>query len=238
MTNFNFKVNWEKLCMPLMRTEQIQKEIKKGVRGYMKNRQISFIYDYKLTDEEKRLENSNKKEYKKIIQEKKNENSFNYKEFIKYDYPLKYAQGDTICDINEEIEQRIIVLLTEHNILKKDTNEPTDCIDEIMEEYLCSDHYAEYQKYKYNVIEPYVNAEYDKDYRYYCLWGGCHWYNPTFGITLARMVMPHIKWKLIVGDFHTTVVSEDEILVFDILYYDENDVDTFGGKHAISDATR
>ena len=45
--------------------------------------------------------------------------------------------------------------------------------------------------------------------------------------------MPNIKWKIIKGDIHTTVVSEDETLVFDILYYDETDLETFGGKKSI-----
>ena len=107
-----------------------------------------------------------------------------------------------------------------------------------MYDYFGSEKYAQYQKYKNSVSEPYMNIERDKDYRYYCLWGGCHWYNTSFGIELARMVMPNITWKLIEGDIHTTVVSDDEKLVFDILYYDEKDTVTYGGNAAVRDATR
>ena len=247
MTNFNFKANWEKLCMPLMRTEQIQKEIKRGVKGYMTNRRLDYIHEYKLNDEQKQLKYTDKKEYNKLIQ--KNKYTFGYEEFIKFDYPLKYAQGDSICNIDDEIEERVIHLLTENNILKKNINKPSEFIneegelidcsdDDIMNDYMSSDQFDAYEQYKYGVISPYLNVEKDKDFRYYCLYGGCHWYNSTFGITLARMVMPHIKWKLIIGDFHTTVASDDEKLVFDILYYDNNDTDTFGGKQAIIEATR
>lgn len=126
-----------------------------------------------------------------------------------------YSQGDSICDTDEEIEKRTTDFLIENNILKKDENEPNlNDDDEIMDEYMCS---VEYEKYKYNVIEPYVNEERDKDYRYYFLFGGCDWYNPSFRITLARLFMPNIKWKIIKRYIHTTVVSEDETLVFCIL---------------------
>jgi len=211
MTNFNFKKDWEKFCMPIMRTDRIYKAIKKGVKGYVTN---SFI------------------EGKPFLKEEP---------FKKNDYPLRHAQGDSICFVEDEIEERIIPLLKEKGILKDDRNKPLREAYEDEESFFeASDAYLdeEYTKYKNSIIEPYVDVERMKNYKYFCLYGGCHWYNPTFGITLARMVMPDIKWKIIVGNYHTTVVSHDEKLVFDILYFDEEDTETYGGRHAIQEAKK
>lgn len=210
MINYNFKDNWEQMCMPLIRTEAIQLQIKIGVRGF--NRSIKR-------------------------EQKTNGLSYSHMEYKKYDYPLKYSRGDFICGLTDEIEARVTSLLIERNILKPDENEAI--LNEFeLDEYAETDNYELYQKYKQSVIEPYVNAECDKDYRYYCLFGGCHWYNKSFGLTLAKMVMPTIEWKIIEGGFHTTVVSLDEKLVFDILYYDDTDIITFGGQKAIYEARR
>ena len=253
MSNFNFKKNWEKLCMPVMRTERIQTAIKKGVIGFLKNSKNVYI-EGKLSDEQRGLEYTNKKEYKKILREKETEcidifNKGRWK-YIKGEYPIYYARVDAICDIEEDIEERVTKLLIENGVLKKDENDTIDFTkiyesgefsgleEDLMYDYFGSEKYEQYQKYKNSVIGPYMNNERDKDYRYYCLWGGCHWYSASFGIELARMVMPNITWKLIEGDIHTTVVSDDEKLVFDILYYDEKDTVTYGGNAAVRDATR
>ena len=67
----------------------------------------------------------------------------------------------------------------------------------------------------------------------YQFYSACHWWNSTFGLTLARILQPDIKWKVKRGKKHTTVISIDRQFVFDILYYDEDDV-TLGGQNAIS----
>ena len=210
MTNYNFKDNWEQICMPLMRTEEIQRQIKIGVSGLNKSIKRERI---------------------------KHALPHGCIEYKKYDYPLKYAKGDFICDLNDAIEERITKLLIERNILKPDENE-IGLNDDELEDYVGTDKYEIYQKYKQNIIEPYLNAEYDRDYRYYCLFGGCHWYNKSFGLTLAKLVMPMVEWRIIEGMYHTTVASLDEKLVFDILYYDYKDKLTFGGQNAITEAKR
>jgi hypothetical protein len=48
------------------------------------------------------------------------------------------------------------------------------------------------------------------------------------------MVMPDVEWVTKQSDIHATVMSKDEKLLFDILYYDENVAD-FGGKKALED---
>ena len=91
MSNFNFKKNWEKLCMPVMRTERIQKAIKKGVNAFLKNSKNVYI-EGKLSDEQRDLEYTNKKEYKKILKEKETEciDTFNKGrwKYIKSEYPI------------------------------------------------------------------------------------------------------------------------------------------------------
>jgi len=44
----------------------------------------------------------------------------------------------------------------------------------------------------------------------YCLIGGCHWLNPTFCLTLAKIIMPKERWKIKRSDYHTTVVNSDD----------------------------
>jgi hypothetical protein len=61
--------------------------------------------------------------------------------------------------------------------------------------------------------------------------------SPTFGLTLAKIIYPNEKWIVKKGFHHTTIVNKNETLVFDILYFDEND-EMKGGKLAISDAEK
>ena len=214
MTNFNFKRDWEQICMPVIRTNRIYGAMKQGIKRYMDVR-ISELGEEVLDAFD--LEHI-------------------AKPFKRNDYPLRHARGDSICDEEEKIEDRVITFLKEKGILKDDVNEPDS--DSAWEDYQDTSLKAQYDKYKQTVIEPYLDVERMRNYKYFCLYGGCHWYNPTFGITLAKMVMPDIKWKIISGEFHTTVVSHDEKLVFDILYFDEKDTETYGGRHAIVEAKR
>ena len=95
--------------------------------------------------------------------------------------------------------------------------------------------YEKYEKYRTEyldpLLEPYVNQYKKTHMDSYCLWGGCHWWNPTFGLTLARIIMPNEKWIVRSSDYHTTIVNEDETKIFDILYYDKDDK-SFGGDNA------
>ena len=86
------------------------------------------------------------------------------------------------------------------------------------------------------IIDSYMNLERNKNYIYYCCYGACHWYNPTFCLELAKLVMPEIDWQTLRGSKHTTITNKDETLVFDILYFDNNDTETFGGKKALAEA--
>ena len=67
--------------------------------------------------------------------------------------------------------------------------------------------------------------------------GACHWWNPTFSLTLAKLVYPNEKWKIKKGFYHTTVVNLNESLVFDILYFDENE-EMKGGTLALCESSK
>ena len=222
MTNFNFKKDWEQLCMPLVRTNRMHKAMKKGVLGFHENSMVGS----KVTEE-----------YRKEQLRKHN--------LKKNDYPLNHIYCDAFCNADQDIEDRIVPLLKKKKVLKEDENAPRsedfktwESFDDAFGDYFESRTYEKYQKYLRSVIQPYMDVERMKNYKYFCLYGGCHWWNPTFGITLASMVMPSIKWKIIKGEYHTTVASHDENLVFDILYFDEKDTETFGGREALMEAKK
>ena len=97
------------------------------------------------------------------------------------------------------------------------------------------DEYEKYRDYLEPILEPYVNNYKKTHMDSYCLWGGCHWWNPTFCLTLAKLVLPKEKWKVRSSEYHTTVVNDDETKIFDILYYDKEDKN-FGGDKAFENS--
>ena len=106
----------------------------------------------------------------------------------------------------------------------------------IFEEDDCeSPEYLEYEEYKDKILEPFIKHHKKTSLRAYQIFGACHWWNPTFCLTLAKIIYPNEKWNILKGHYHTTVINNDETLIFDILYFDEND-DTNGGENAIKEA--
>lgn len=69
----------------------------------------------------------------------------------------------------------------------------------------------------------------------YQMWGACHWWNPSFGLTLAKIILPNEKWVIQKGRDHTTVTNEGRTLVFDILRAYVHS-ETLGGKNALEDS--
>ena len=84
-------------------------------------------------------------------------------------------------------------------------------------------------------MEPYLDDKLKDDYKTYCLYGGCFWYNLTFGYTLAKLVYPKYKWEIASSSKHLTVVCHKHKLIFDILHYTE-DKPNFGALQALNDA--
>lgn len=157
----------------------------------------------------------------------------------KYDckeLPCHYSRGDSICDLYDKADELITAELIKNGILQTDINVPIEYDEEFeYDEYWQSELAEEYREYKNKIIEPYVTAYIEKQYEAYQCFGACHWYNPTFGLALAKIILPNEKWVVLNGDKHTTVTNKTRTLVFDILYYDSHKAD-FGGGFAIQEA--
>jgi hypothetical protein len=52
----------------------------------------------------------------------------------------------------------------------------------------------------------------------------CHFYNAHFGLKMAKMLMPKLKWDVVSTDNHTTVVNFKNKLFFDILIWGANNL--------------
>jgi hypothetical protein len=177
-----------------------------------------------LLDNEK-VKKSIKKGIKKYL------NNFdNYDKNIDIDIelPAKYSSYDAPYDV--EIYNELI----EKNIIKG------ELIDIKYGEII------ELGKKKMKQIDKYKKFS----MRTYQLLGACHWWNETFCLTLAKLIYPNVKWYVMRGNDHTTIMRRskkyifykmniqkellnDIPLVFDILYFDENDT-FFGGCKAIN----
>lgn len=241
MTNYDFKSNWEQRIMPLLKTERIQKAIKKGIMAWLSSEKERII-EKELTQEEKLMTGKAKTELYKNKRKHYDlhDKRFTYLKYDKNKLPYKYGKGDCCCMFYEE-EEKIEEKLIEWGILKADPNKPKksdyndiDEYDEANEDYYCGENGEQYYKYKEEIIEPYLRANTEKSYKSYCVYGACFWYNTTFCLELARMVMPNEVWKIKKSNIHATIINENENCVFDILYYDEDD-ETFGGRAALND---
>ena len=71
----------------------------------------------------------------------------------------------------------------------------------------------EYIKLRYKMVDLHM-SEHDMDQ--YCAIRACHWWNPTFGLTLARLVEPGEKWLVRQGDKHTTIINGNGTQIFDL----------------------
>ena len=170
--------------------------------------------------------------------------------------PAQYSSKDWYVTIRDRQEEIIMEKLRTSNQLSKefldfeakiqehgdycigddDENDPQTLYD-MQQEILAP--YFSWDKIKYDILS-------------YCLSGSCHWWSPTFELTLAKLVEPEIKWKVQRGNDHTTVISQDKKRVFDLLYWSCDDridnyifndpipndkIDpTLGGKQAFIDS--
>ena len=151
-------------------------------------------------------------------------------------FPYEYGLGDG----NYYFQYEYNVLtprLVKEGILKDEEPDMEDY--ETYEEYdkaytEFQQNYSDYEARRSKIRAPYVKEFRENSYETYCIYRACHWWNPTFGLTLANLVMPEVGWEVLQSDIHTTILSPDNSLVFDILLYDPKDK-TFGGKKAIHD---
>lgn len=145
--------------------------------------------------------------------------------------PASYGKWWDDEEYKEKIEDKLLL----SGYLKPDINQPTD--ENELDDYWGSPLCEKYMKYKDQVLKPFIKYHERTELRSYQMFGACHWWNPTFGLTLAQIIYPNETWRIRVSKVHTTVTNKDNSLVFDILYFDEKD-DTKGGKKALSDSTK
>ena len=92
-----------------------------------------------------------------------------------------------------------------------------------------------YFEFRDELLEPFLDDKLKYDYKTYCLYGACYWYNLTFGYTLAKLVYPEYRWEIACSSKHLTVVCHEHQIIFDNLHYDE-DIPDFGVVKALNDA--
>lgn len=218
MNNYNFKDNWE--------------EIKKRL-------------DYPIVQ---RIIHSTIKKYFR--------DTLNRRKYNKNYLPIYYAQVHHEFieeeNITEEEEDELRERLTINGIIEKDENAPNfekilkkcrnnktkadEKYDEKMEDYYNSSKGWKYDQYCEEVMKPYIDYIMKNNYKSYCLYGGCHFWNKSFCLKMATYIYPKEKWEIVSNHLHTTIVNKSRTKVFDILMYDEN-ADDFGGDEAYKYAT-
>lgn len=143
--------------------------------------------------------------------------------------PASFMRTDVWSVCNELYEEKITEKLLQTGYLKRDTNEPQN--EDDFDEYTESKQYQAYLDYKENALRPFMK-HHETSLEAYQLFGACHWYNPTFGLTLAKLIYPNEHWYIKSGIDHTTIANKDHTLVFDILYFDEF-CESKGGSKAL-----
>jgi hypothetical protein len=146
--------------------------------------------------------------------------------------PAEYSTNDSWYTYLEDYTERLSKKLLETGFLKPEPE--YEFVDDDISE---NSEFMAYQDYKEDALRVFIEHHKKTSLRAYQMFGACHWWNPTFGLALAKLIYPNEKWCVIYGDFHTTIVNTERTLVFDILYFDEND-STYGGKTAIEESMR
>ena len=210
--NFDFKKNWIKMIKPHLTNERLIRSIQRGIIGYIHDKlpwPDSDLYEIETFEE--------------------------YFGTKKAKYVAEYSSYDSFMTYVDELEDQIIddndLDINELFIIKYPQYEGVD--DEVLE--MDDDYLQLYYEFKDELIEPYLDDKLKDDYKTYCLYGGCFWYNLTFGYTLAKLVYPEYKWEIAASSKHLTVISHENKLIFDILYYDI-DKHNFGAVDALNDA--
>ena len=142
--------------------------------------------------------------------------------------PADYSSRDAYMTTLDEKWERMFWALRENNMVpknilnieKKIAEYDSDNDDGIDIDDLGYEHMVAEFKFR----DEYFTWDHIKDdLETYHLCGGCHWYNPTFGLELAKLVEPKEKWRVRMGTNHTTVINKAGTKVFDLLYWGAND---------------
>jgi len=181
-----------------------------------------------------------KKAIKRGIQRFIKSGQCHIKEYDSSLLPYEYGRlSDEISIIEEEIAERLI----KTGYLKPcpDPDDPEDPHSPESEEKA-----EKYFKERSEFIDPFIHINMKNSLRGYQMFSACHWWNPTFGLTLARIVYPNENWRIMSGyktnqdnendGGHTTIINDKGTMTFDILYFDESS-DSNGAKKIISDTS-
>lgn len=94
--------------------------------------------------------------------------------------------------------------------------------------YLTTDIEAEFTKCN-SEVEDIILRQLGYDWKYnrdklafYVPFGYCHWWNPVFGLWLAKKVFPTWEWEVLEGKLHSTVYCRKKHMVFDIIAWGYN----------------
>ena len=211
--NYDFKTNWVDKIMPHLNNDEVIKSIERGIIGYKDNKmQRGDEYLYALISFDEYFMGAGKKKY--------------VAEYSSYDSFVMY------CD---ELEEQIIddenLDIDGMFLLKFPQFIGMDDLDLELD-----DDYTElYSEFRNELLEPYLDDKLKYDYKTYCLYGACYWFNLTFGYELAKLVYPNYKWEIACSSKHLTVVCHEHQIIFDILHYDQDTPD-FGAIKALNDA--
>lgn len=220
--NYDFGKNWRSKIVPLLSNPKIKMAIKKGVNSFLRCHKISGKYE----EHKMPAYYSTSDGYAELMLRKQE----------KFFADLK-QKGKWHCDLRStDVE----LLKQDGVILEEEDSEDEDedfWILQAQVEGMIFEHY--HRQLKREDLESYVFMH------------SCHWWAPTFELTLAKLVEPKEKWRVIQSDKHSTVVNKDNTRVFDILYWAIDgrlnsyvlgevilEIDpTLGGKKALEDAT-
>ena len=203
--NYNFKANWDQFIIPHLENPKLLRAIRRGVNAYLDN-------------EEKVERYTNSRAPASYMSL---DCFYNELEDVKEQYFYEQKENGLLDERLVKLEQQIDIYIQQNG--ENDDDELSNLYEQVFEienEIFDNEYKFTKPSLKNNIIS----------YQFY---SACHWWNSTFGITLARIVQPEIKWKVQRSKKHTTVISIDRQFVFDILYYDEDDV-SLGGANAIS----
>lgn len=165
------------------------------------------------------------------------------KKYVKNTPPARYSSGDGYATFMDKKMENLIYQLRQENNLPKAFNK----VENELSIFYKSNNTNGDEMERLNDI--YFN-EYNKLYRKYFCWknikhtmepyvfyGACHWWAPTFCLTLANLVEPDQEWQIRKGEKHTTIINKNKTKVFDLVYWylllDDN---TLGGKQAFIDS--
>ena len=174
--NFDFKNNWINLVKPHLTNEKLIKSIERGIIGYIHNKtpfDDSELYEIETFEEYFGTEKA-----KYVAQYS------SYDSFITYIDELE----EVIIDENDlDIDELFLIGHPQYNGLNCD-----ELLDDLYDEY-----FQLYIDFREELLKPYLTEKLKDDYKTYCLYGSCFFYNLTFGYTLAKLVYPNYKWEIV-----------------------------------------